>query len=43
MTWDVTRFLQVHALYAHIFAGDYIKAAKGGDFDYYRLQIMTRF
>ena len=43
MTWDVTRFLQVHALYAHIFAGDYIKAARGGDFDYYRLQIMTRF
>jgi hypothetical protein len=43
MTWDVTRFLQVHALYAHIFAGDYIKAAKGVDFDYYRLQIMTRF
>jgi hypothetical protein len=26
-----------------IFAGDYIKAAKGVDFDYYRLQIMTRF
>ena len=43
MTWDVTPFLQVHALYAHIFAGDYIKAATGRDFDYYRLQIMTRF
>jgi len=43
LTWDVTRFLQVRALYEHIFAGDYIKAAKGSDFDYYRLQIRNRF
>ena len=43
LTWDVTRFVQLHALYSHTFAGDYIKAAGGRDFDYYRLQIMNRF
>ena len=43
LTWDVTRFVQFHALYSHTFAGDYIKAAGGRDFDYYRLQIMNRF
>lgn len=43
MTWDINRFLQLHALYAHIAAGQYIRDAKGGDFDYYRLQLMARW
>jgi len=42
-TWDISRFLQLHALYAHIFAGQYIRDAGGRDFDYYRLQIMARW
>ena len=41
--WDVSPFLQLHGVYSHTFAGDYIKAAKGRDMDYYRFQIMTRF
>jgi hypothetical protein len=43
MTWDVSRFLQLHALYAHIYAGRYIRDAGGRDFDYYRLQLMARW
>jgi hypothetical protein len=43
LTWDVSKFLQVHALYSHSFAGDYILAAGGRDFDYYRLQLMARW
>lgn len=43
LTWDVNRFLQVHALYAHVFAGQYIRDAGGRSFDYYRLQIMFRW
>lgn len=41
--WDVSPFLQLHGLYSHTFAGEYLKAAKGRDMDYYRLQIMHRF
>lgn len=43
LTWDLTRFVQVHALYAHIFAGQYLKDAGGRNFDYYRLQVMARW
>ncbi|WP_338308630.1 alginate export family protein [Bradyrhizobium sp. TM233] len=43
MTWTINRFLQLHALYAHVYAGDYIRAAGGRDFDYYRLQLMARW
>jgi hypothetical protein len=43
MTWDVSKFVQVHALYSHTYAGDYIVAAKGRDFDYYRAQLMARW
>lgn len=43
LTWDLTRFVQVHALYSHIFAGQYIKDAGGRSFDYYRLQVMARW
>jgi hypothetical protein len=42
-TWDLSPFLQLHGVYSHTFAGDYIKAAKGHDMDYYRLQVMQRF
>jgi hypothetical protein len=41
--WDISRFLQFHALYSHIFAGQYIKDAGGKDFEYYRLQVMFRW
>jgi hypothetical protein len=43
VTWDINRFLQLHALYAHIYAGQYIRDAGGRDFDYYRVQIMARW
>lgn len=43
MTWQINRFLQLHALYAHIYAGRYIRDAGGRDFDYYRLQLMARW
>jgi hypothetical protein len=39
-TWDINHFVQLHALYAHIFAGQYTRDAGGRDFDYYRLQMM---
>lgn len=42
-TWNISRFLQLHALYAHVFAGQYIRDAGGRDFDYYRLQVMYRW
>ena len=42
-TWDISPFLQLHGIYSHTFAGDYIRAAKGRDMDYYRFQIMQRF
>jgi hypothetical protein len=42
-TWDANRFLQVQGYYSRTFAGDYIKDAKGRDFDYYRLRVMMRF
>ena len=42
-TWDLSPFLQLHGVYSHTFAGDYLRAAKGRDMDYYRLQIMERF
>jgi hypothetical protein len=34
LTWDASRFLQIHVLYSHIYAGDYSKAAGSRDFDY---------
>ncbi len=43
MTWNINRFYQVHALYAHVYAGQYIRDAHGRDFDYYRLQLMARW
>ncbi len=43
MTWEINRFLQLHALYAHIYAGQYVRDAGGRDFDYYRLQLMARW
>ncbi|QOZ62642.1 hypothetical protein XH86_30755 [Bradyrhizobium guangdongense] len=43
MTWEANRFLQLHALYAHIYAGQYIRDAGGRSFDYYRLQAMWRW
>ena len=43
MTWEINRFLQLHALYAHVHAGQYIRDASGRDFDYYRLQLMARW
>lgn len=43
MTWNINRFLHLHALYAHIFAGQYIRDAGGRSFDYYRLQLMARW
>jgi hypothetical protein len=42
-TWNLSPFLQLHGVYSHTFAGDYLKAANGRDMDYYRLQIMQRF
>lgn len=41
--WDVSKFLQFHALYSHVYAGSYVVAAGGRDFDYYRLQLMARW
>jgi hypothetical protein len=41
--WDVNRFVQLQALYAHVFADDFIRDAQGRDFDYYRLQAMLRY
>lgn len=41
LTWDISRFVQLHALYARTFAGQYIKDAGGRSFDYYWLQIMA--
>jgi len=38
MTWQINRFSQLHALYSHIYAGQYLRDAGGRDFDYYRLQ-----
>lgn len=43
VTWSVSRFLQLHALYSHVHAGQYIRSAGGRDFDYYRLQAMFRW
>ena len=43
LTWDITRFVQLHALYSRTFAGQYIENAGGRSFDYYRLQIMARW
>ncbi len=42
-TWEINRFLQLHALYAHVHAGRYIRDAGGHDFDYYRLQLVARW
>ncbi len=42
-TWSIDRFWQLHALYAHIFAGRYIRDAGGRSFDYYRLQLTARW
>ena len=33
LTWDMTRFVQLHALYSRTFAGQYIKDAGGRSFD----------
>jgi hypothetical protein len=41
--WNLTPFLQLHGVYSHGFAEDFIEAAKGRDFDHYRLQIRGRF
>ncbi|MGJ4929433.1 alginate export family protein [Bradyrhizobium sp. HKCCYLS2038] len=41
VTWNVNRFVQLHGLYAHVYAGQYIRDARGRDFDYYRLQLTT--
>jgi hypothetical protein len=43
VTWDVTRFVQLHALYARVFVGQYIRDAEGSSFNYYRLQAMARW
>lgn len=43
VTWNVNRFLQLHALYSHVCAGRYIRDAGGRDFDYYRIQAMFRW
>ncbi|WKW51380.1 alginate export family protein [Rhodomicrobium lacus] len=49
LEWDVNTFVKVEAVYAHVFAGDYISAARGtdgasgSDFDYGRAQVMIRF
>jgi len=43
LTWDISRFVQLHALYARTFAGQDIKDAGGRNFDCYRLQIMSRW
>ncbi|HEY0328927.1 MAG TPA: alginate export family protein [Rhodopseudomonas sp.] len=43
MVWDASKFLQLHALYSHVYAGGYVVAAGGRDFDYYRLQLMARW
>ncbi|MCL2713497.1 MAG: alginate export family protein [Alphaproteobacteria bacterium] len=41
LTWQINRFTQVHALYSHIYAGNYVRDAGGHSFDYYRLQLTT--
>ncbi|ABD87773.1 conserved hypothetical protein [Rhodopseudomonas palustris BisB18] len=43
MVWDASALLQLHALYSHVYAGGYVVAAGGRDFDYYRLQLMARW
>jgi hypothetical protein len=43
LTSDITRFVQLHALYARTFAGQRIKDAGGRSFDYSRLQTMARW
>ncbi len=43
LTWNINRFVQLHALYSHIFAGQYMRDAGGRDFDYYRLQLWARW
>jgi hypothetical protein len=43
LTWDITRFVQLHALCSRTFAGQYIKDAGGRSFDYCRLQILARW
>lgn len=43
LAWDISRFVQLHALYSRTFAGQYIKDAGGRGFDYSRLQIMARW
>jgi hypothetical protein len=43
LTWDISRFVQLHALYARIFAGQSIKDAGLRSFDYSRLQIRARW
>ena len=43
LIWNMNRFLQLHALHSHVYAGRYIRDAKGRDFDYYRLQAMFRW
>jgi hypothetical protein len=40
LTWDMSRFAQLQALYSRTFAGQYIKAAGDRTFDDYRLQII---
>ena len=43
LTWDITRFVQLHALCSRTFAGQYIKDAGGRSFDYCRLLILARW
>jgi hypothetical protein len=42
-TWKPNAFLEFHGLYSHTFAEENILAAKGRDFDYWRLQTQVRF
>jgi hypothetical protein len=43
LTWDISRFAQLHTLYARNFAGWYVTDVGGRSFDYCRLQIMARW
>jgi len=43
LTRDISRFVQRHAPYARIFAGQCMKDAGGRSFEYCRLQVMARW
>jgi hypothetical protein len=41
--WQVNRFLNFHLYYTHLWAGDALQAAGGGDADYYGVWGQLRF